>query len=132
MLLRNTAINKAFLVPLLALQAPQNMITWLRGEYGMWAAFLALIVRLFYYIPGELELPLMFVLLVITSPYQAMDFRGTAAATILCAGMAAYLAYQHFSKAGGIKGSFQEGTFLATLAIICLVSVPFIFFFQGF
>lgn len=132
MVLKNVAINKAFLVPLLALQAPRDVITWLRGEYGLWAAFLALLVRLFYYIPGELELPLLFVLLVIASPFQALDFRGTPAATILCAGLAAYVAYQHFSKAGNIKGAFQDGAFMASIAVLCLVCIPFVFFFQGF
>lgn len=132
MLLKNTAINKSFLVPLLVLQAPRDVITWIRGEYGLWAAFLALLVRLFYYIPGELELPLIFVLVVITSPYQAMDLRGTMAAIVVCAGVATFLAYQHFSGAGGIKGSFKEGAFLASLAVVCLVVVPFIFLFGGF
>lgn len=127
MLLRNTAMKKSFLVPMLALQAPQEVITWIRGEYGIWAAFLALLVRLFYYIPGELELPLVFVLLVITAPYQAMDLRGTTAAMVTCAGVAAFLAYQHFSGAGGLKGSFKESTFLASLAVVCLVAVPFAF-----
>eukprot|EP00250_Pteridium_aquilinum_P003839 c14115_g1_i1 orf=67-798(+) len=132
MLLKNTPINKSFLVPTLALQAPGEVITWIRGDYGFWAAFLGLLVRLFYFIPGELELPLVFVLVVITAPYQAMDLRGTTGAMVACAGVAAFLAYQHFSGTGGLRGSFKEGTFLASLAVVCLVAVPFAFLIGGF
>eukprot|EP00249_Psilotum_nudum_P002178 c15075_g1_i1 orf=83-850(+) len=56
MLLKNTAINRSLLVILLALEAPADAIGWLRGDYGMWTAFLALLVRLFYYIPGLQEM----------------------------------------------------------------------------
>lgn len=130
--LKNAAINKAILVPLLALQAPRDVVTWIRGEYGLWVAFLALLVRLFYQIPGELELPLVFVLLVITAPFQALDFRGTTAALVVNASVAAYLGYQHFTGVGGVKESFKEGTFLGSLAIIVLVVVPIVSFFGGF
>eukprot|EP00250_Pteridium_aquilinum_P002710 c12932_g1_i1 orf=52-780(+) len=133
MFLKNTAINKAILVPLLALQAPREAVTWIRGEYGVWMAFLALLVRLFYHIPGELELPLVFVLLVITSPLQTMHFRGTPAGLIVSAVVAAYLVYQHFTGAGGVKESFKEGTsILASLAVILLVVVPIAFFIGGY
>lgn len=130
--LKNTAINKSILVPLLALQAPRDVVTWIRGEYGLWVAFLALLVRLFYQIPGELELPLVFVLLVITAPFQALDFRGTTAALVVSACVAAYLAYEHFKAAGGVKESFREWTILASLAVIVLVVVPIAVFFGGF
>ncbi|KAL9248880.1 Cold-regulated 413 inner membrane protein 1, chloroplastic-like protein [Drosera capensis] len=52
MLAKGTAINKAFLVPLFALQAPQSIIAWMQGEYGTWSAFLALLVRIFFFTPG--------------------------------------------------------------------------------
>ncbi|MBO8584245.1 hypothetical protein INO15_14060, partial [Staphylococcus aureus] len=79
MLTKGTTIQKSFLVPLFALQAPTTVISWIKGEYGGWSAFLALLVRLFYYIPGELELPFFAFLLVIVAPYQAMNLRGTQA-----------------------------------------------------
>ncbi|MCO5611412.1 hypothetical protein L7F22_065665 [Adiantum nelumboides] len=125
MLVRNTTIRKPFLVPVFALQAPREVITWMRGEYGLWAAFLALLVRLFYYIPGELELPLTLLLLVITAPYQVMDLRGTTGAPAACACVAAFLAYQHFAGTGGLNKSFKDGTILASIAIICLVGAAF-------
>ncbi|KAJ9690906.1 hypothetical protein PVL29_013185 [Vitis rotundifolia] len=52
MLSRGTAAQKSFLVPFFALQAPTSIISWIKGEYGAWTAFLALLVRLFFFIPG--------------------------------------------------------------------------------
>ncbi|KAJ6754179.1 COLD-REGULATED 413 INNER MEMBRANE PROTEIN 1 CHLOROPLASTIC-RELATED [Salix purpurea] len=57
MLTKGTAVQKSFLVPLFALQAPPAVISWIKGEYGIWTAFLAILFRLFFFIPGELELP---------------------------------------------------------------------------
>ncbi|KAB2012421.1 hypothetical protein ES319_D09G089400v1 [Gossypium barbadense] len=50
---KGTVIRKQFLVPLIAIQAPTSIISWMKGEYGIWAAFLGLLVRLFFFIPGE-------------------------------------------------------------------------------
>ncbi|CAI0424467.1 unnamed protein product [Linum tenue] len=75
MLSKGTAVNKCLLVPLLALQAPTAVVSWVKGEYGIWAAFMGLLVRLFFFIPGELELPFMALLLVILAPYQVLNLR---------------------------------------------------------
>ncbi|GAB4831564.1 hypothetical protein Ancab_005576 [Ancistrocladus abbreviatus] len=124
MLVKGTAINKSYLVPLFALQAPASIVSWIRGEYGAWSAFLALLVRLFFFIPGELELPLMTLLLVIVAPLQAMNLRGTQAGTIISLVIAGYLAFQHFSRAGSLQNAFNQGAIIATLAIICVTIVP--------
>ncbi|CAN1283250.1 Cold-regulated 413 inner membrane protein 2, chloroplastic [Linum perenne] len=75
MLAKGTAVNKSLIVPLLALQAPVAVVSWVKGEYGVWAAFMALLVRLFFAIPGELELPFTALLLVILAPYQVLNLR---------------------------------------------------------
>ncbi|KAI3456068.1 hypothetical protein Pfo_012731 [Paulownia fortunei] len=124
MLARGTAIHKSFLVPLFALQAPASIVSWMKGEYGIWTAFLALLVRLFFFIPGELELPFITLLLVIVSPYQIMRLRGTQEGVILSLVIAAYLAFQHFIRAGSLGKAFDQGSILATLATICIVAVP--------
>ncbi|KAL3833592.1 hypothetical protein ACJIZ3_008328 [Penstemon smallii] len=126
MLARGTSIQRSFLVPLFALQAPANLVSWVKGEYGIWAAFLALLVRLFFSIPGELELPFLTLLLVIVSPYEVMRMRGTQEGVILSLVIAAYLAFQHFSGAGSLRKAFDQGSILATLATICIVVVPFL------
>ncbi|GFP91263.1 cold-regulated 413 inner membrane protein 2 chloroplastic [Phtheirospermum japonicum] len=122
MLARGTAIHKSFLVPLFALQAPATIVSWMKGEYGIWAAFLALLVRLFFYIPGELELPFITLLLVIVSPYQIMRLRGTQEGVVFSLIIAAYLAFQHFTRAGQLEKSFRPRVqLLPTLATICIV-----------
>lgn len=129
MLARGTSIHKSFLVPLLALQSPSSIVAWIKGEYGIWTAFLALIVRLFFFIPGELELPFMSLLLIIVAPYQVMNLRGTKEGVVLSLTIAAYLAFQHFSRAGSLQKAFDRGSIIATLAIICTLAVPCFFLF---
>ncbi|KAJ1688341.1 hypothetical protein LUZ63_019731 [Rhynchospora breviuscula] len=129
MVTRGTAIQKSFLVPLFALQAPASIIAWIKGEYGMWTAFLTLLIRLFYFIPGELDLPFLAMLFVITAPYQAINLRGTQGGAILSLVVAAYLAFQHFSRLGNLKKAFEQGSIIATLAIISISAVPFSFLF---
>ncbi|KAG5562180.1 hypothetical protein RHGRI_005051 [Rhododendron griersonianum] len=124
MLAKGTAIRKSFLVPLFALQAPPIIISWIKGEYGIWTAFLALIVRLFFFIPGELELPFVALLLVIVAPYQVMNLRGTQEGVILSLVLAGYLAFQHFWGAGSLRRAFDQGSIVATLATICIFAVP--------
>ncbi|KAL6197345.1 hypothetical protein ACLB2K_032954 [Fragaria x ananassa] len=134
MFAKGTAVQKSFLVPLFALQAPGSFITWIKGEYGLWTAFLALLVRLFFFYPaihsnymvsfcsysGELELPLVALLLVIVAPYQVMSLRGKQEGAIISLVIAGYLAFQHFSRIGSLNQSFERGSIVATLAIICI------------
>lgn len=124
MLVKGTGINKSYLVPLFALQAPASVISWIQGEYGAWSAFLALIVRLFFFIPGELELPFMTLLFVIVAPYQAMKLRGVQPGIITSLVIAGYLAFQHFSRAGSLEKAFNQGAIIATLAVIAITAVP--------
>ena len=69
LLAKGTGIHKSFLVPLFALQAPSSAISSdtaicsptypmvpipdVRSEYGLWTAFLGLLVRLFFSLPGR-------------------------------------------------------------------------------
>ncbi|RAL44721.1 hypothetical protein DM860_003480 [Cuscuta australis] len=124
MLARGTSIHKSFLVPLFVLQAPLTLVSWIKGEYGIWTAFLALLVRLFFFFPGELELPLIALLMVIVSPYQVSSLRGAKEGVILSLVISAYLAFQHFSRAGSLKTAFDQGSIIATLGILCIVVVP--------
>ncbi|XP_010924310.1 cold-regulated 413 inner membrane protein 1, chloroplastic isoform X2 [Elaeis guineensis] len=127
MLAKGTTIQKSFLVPLFALQAPTSIISWIKGEYGTWTVFLALLLRLFYFIPGELVLPFLTMLLVIVAPYQAMNLRGTQAGTIMSLAIAGLLAFQHFSRIGSLRRAFDQGSIVATLAVICTFIVPCLF-----
>ncbi|KAJ4703782.1 cold regulated protein [Melia azedarach] len=127
MLAKGTAVQKSFLVPLFALQAPAAIISWIKGKYGVWAAFLALLVRLFFFIPGELELPFVASLLVIVAPHEVMNLRGTQEGAIIGLVIAGYLAFQHFSRTGSLQKAFDQGSIVATLAIICITAVSGLF-----
>jgi Cold acclimation protein WCOR413 len=43
--------------------------------------------------------------------------------------IAAYLAFQHFSRLGNLKKAFEQGSIVATLAIVCITVIPFFFLF---
>ncbi|MED6124446.1 hypothetical protein PIB30_058958 [Stylosanthes scabra] len=118
-LARGTPVHKSFLVPLFALQAPAAVIAWIKGTYGVWLAFVALLVRLFFYIPGELELPFLALLLVILSPYEVTRFRDTKEGAIISLLIAVYLAYQHFSRTT-LQRSLDQGSIVATIAVVCI------------
>ncbi|CAK8578642.1 unnamed protein product [Lathyrus sativus] len=116
-LAKGTTVPKSFLVPLFALQAPAAVFNWIKGRYGVWSAFLALIVRLFFHIPGELELPFIALLLVIVAPDEAIRLRDTKEGAAVSLLIAAYLAFQHFSRTS-LDKSFDQGSVVATLAVI--------------
>ncbi|WOH11988.1 hypothetical protein DCAR_0831484 [Daucus carota subsp. sativus] len=124
MLAKGTPIQKSFIVPIFALQAPANIVSWIKGEYGVWTAFLALLIRLFFFIPGELELPFIALLVVLVAPYQVMNLRGKQEGVILSLAIAAYLAFQHFTRAGSLQKAFEQGSVIATICIICVLAVP--------
>nr|ANY40010.1 cold-regulated COR413im [Phlox subulata] len=121
MVARGTAIQKSFLVPLFALQAHPNIIYWLKGEYGLWTAFLAILARLFFSFPGELELPFVSLLLAIVAPPQVTQLRGTQGGIIASFLIAGYLGYQHFNGAGNLKSAAEQGSIIPTLAISSLI-----------
>jgi hypothetical protein len=43
--------------------------------------------------------------------------------------IAAYLAFQHFTRVGGPGKAFEQGSIVATLAIICIMIVPLMLLF---
>ena len=50
-------------------------------------------------------------------------YRGTQGGAILSLALAAYLAFQHFTRTGGIGKAFDEGSIIATLAIVCIAVI---------
>ncbi|KAG6475929.1 cold-regulated 413 inner membrane protein 1, chloroplastic-like [Zingiber officinale] len=123
MFAKGTSIHKSFLLPLFALQAPSSVISWIKGDYGIWTTFLALLVRIFYYLPGQLELPFLAMMLVIVAPYQTLNLRSTQSGAVVSLAIASYLAFQHFSRVGSMRNAFDQGSIIATLAIIFLTVI---------
>ncbi|KAG2590638.1 hypothetical protein PVAP13_5NG420800, partial [Panicum virgatum] len=117
-----TTIRRSLLVPLFALQAPSSTVSWIKGDYGRWIAFVGILLRLFYSLPGELELPLSTILLVVTASYQIMDLRGPSqGGAILSAAIAMYLTFQQFNGVGSWRRAFRRESMIATFSIICMI-----------
>ncbi|PNT72540.1 cold-regulated 413 inner membrane protein 1, chloroplastic [Brachypodium distachyon] len=127
MLARGTTIQKSYLVPFIALQAPAEVISWIKADYGQWTAFIGLLLRLVYFIPGELELPLLTMLFVSIAPHRLASLRGTQDSVIVSLAIAAYLALQHFTAAGSVRKALDRGTVVATLSVICITLIPLFF-----
>jgi len=103
----------------------------------------------------ELELPFIALLLVIVAPYQVMSIRldsqkecnvsdqgfiffsqdslnlyacrGKQEGAILSLAISCFLAFQHFSRAGTLQKAFDQNSVLATVAIIGVTVVSFLF-----
>jgi hypothetical protein len=129
--LKNVNVPKSYLIPLLALEAPRDVLSWIKSEYGLWAAFVALAVKLFYQFPEELKLPLHLLLLVVTAPYQLTQYRGTTPAAIATLAVSAFVAYKHFSQTESLKGAFKGEKILPSIASVVLVLVPILFLVNG-
>ncbi|CAN8290829.1 unnamed protein product [Cochlearia groenlandica] len=127
MLARGTAIHKSFVVPLFALTAPSGIIAWAKGEYGIWTAFIALLARLFFTFPGELELPFVALLLTIVSPHQVMSIRGRQEGALISLAISCFLAFQQFSRSGSLQKAFDRDSVVATLGIIGVTLVSILF-----
>ncbi|KAK6124113.1 hypothetical protein DH2020_042139 [Rehmannia glutinosa] len=133
MLAKGTAIHKSFLVPLFALQAPASIVSWMKGEYGIWTAFLALVVRLFFFIPGGFSFSAHSY---VHNPVKASRtfFLGVGVAIYIvdvgyCVSLSDYEAERliwlsNILRAGSLGKAFDQGSILATLATICIVAVP--------
>jgi len=104
----------ALLVPYLALQLPNPLFGYLRGDIGAWIAFIAVVIRLFFsqkypdLINGDMELPIAFVLLVVTAPKLIVGVRGTVYSDVISLAIGAYLLWQHTNHAGGFRRAFGE------------------------
>lgn len=109
-----TNLLTALLVPYLALQLPDPLFGYLRGDIGAWIAFIAVVIRLFFaqkypdLINGDMELPIAFVLLVVTAPKLIVGVRGTVISDLISLGIGAYLLWQHTNHAGGFRRAFGE------------------------
>ncbi|CAM6109511.1 unnamed protein product [Calypogeia fissa] len=129
--IKNVSIPKQFLVPLLALEIPRDALVWIKGDYGLWTAFLALAVKLFYHIPGELELPLYLLLIIITAPHHLTQYRGSTPSAVATLALAAYLGYEHFKASGTVRGAFENEKIFPSIAIIILMIIPVVYLVNG-
>lgn len=53
--------------------------------------------------------------------------RGTQAGAIVSLVIAGYMAFQHFSRTGSLQNAFNQGSIVATLAIIFITAAACLF-----
>lgn len=113
----NPGVRKQLLVPILALEAPAEVVNWIKSEYGLWLAFVGLALRLFYSIPGELDFPLGVYLFISAAPIQALSLRGTMGGIVASTVFALICAYQYFTYISGVQYALKSENLLNTVAI---------------
>jgi hypothetical protein len=124
-----TNLLTALLVPYLALQLPEPVFGYLRGGIGAWIAFIAVVIRLFFAsrFPhnGDLELPVSFILLVVTAPSLIVGVRYTIISDLASLVIGLYLLIQHNQNSGGFRRAFgeQKGA-LHSFGILLLFVAP--------
>jgi hypothetical protein len=126
-----TNLLTALLVPYLALQLPEPFFDYLRGDIGRWIAFIAVVIRLFFaqrfpqLINRDLELPVAFILLIVTAPKIIVNLRDHTLSDVICLLIGAYLLSQHTSHAGGFRRAFAESRGIPhTIGILLLFVAP--------
>lgn len=125
---RNPGTRKHLLIPVILLESPGDVMTFIKGEYGSWVAFVGLTLLIFFRIPSDLDFPLGVYLFIALAPSQVVAMRGTVGGTVssfMCAGVATY---QYFKVVGGIISGFKGPTFINTLAILTIFVGCAIFF----
>ncbi|WVZ69368.1 hypothetical protein U9M48_018165 [Paspalum notatum var. saurae] len=133
MLATGTTVDKYLLVPFFASQAPSTtaiFVFWFGGHPRPWTDLLGLLTRFFwlyvFFATGERRLALATASLAIiaTVPFQFMKLtRESRSGAILSSIIAAYLAFQHFTGAGGFRRAFRREAIFATLCVICMTIV---------
>jgi len=132
-----TNLLTALLVPYLALQLPEPFFGYLRGGIGAWIAFIAVVIRLFFaqkfpdLIHGDLEIPVAFILLIVTAPHLIVHTRGHLTSDIVSLFIGGYLLFEHISHEGGFRRAFGETSgILHTFGILLLFVAPAFAFIQ--
>ncbi|XAR73926.1 hypothetical protein NMG60_11008058 [Bertholletia excelsa] len=123
-----TNMQTSLLVPYIFFSLPSPMFAFLRGEFGKWVAFIAVVLRLFFprHFPEWLEIPGSLILLLVVSPgFFAVNVRNSWPAVAACVGIACYLLQEHIRASGGFRNSFTQRHGISnTLGIILLLAYP--------
>ncbi|CAI9110049.1 OLC1v1010011C1 [Oldenlandia corymbosa var. corymbosa] len=123
-----TNMLTSLLVPYIFLSLPAVLFNFLRGEFGKWVAFIAVVLRLFFprHFPDWLEMPGSLILLLVVSPNLfAHTLRDNLVGVIICLCIGCYLLQEHIRASGGFRNSFtQPHGFSNTVGIILLLAYP--------
>ncbi|KAI9181868.1 hypothetical protein LWI28_025509 [Acer negundo] len=126
-----TNILTSLLIPYIFFSLPSLIFNIFRGEIGKWIAFVAVVVRLFFYkrFPDwvhKVELPAALILLVVVAPSLfATTIRNDWIGMVICLAIACYLLQEHIRASGGFRNSFTKANGLSnTIGIVILFVYP--------
>ncbi|KAJ8441946.1 hypothetical protein Cgig2_020091 [Carnegiea gigantea] len=123
-----TNILTGLLVPYLFFCLPGVLFNFLRGQVGMWIAFIAVILRLFFpqRFPDWLELPGAIILIIVVAPdLFAHTFRADWVGAAVCLVIGCYLLQEHIRASGGFRNSFTRANGISnTIGIVVLLVYP--------
>ncbi|KAK9691142.1 hypothetical protein RND81_09G178600 [Saponaria officinalis] len=123
-----TNILTALLVPYIFFSLPWLLFFFLRGEIGMWVAFVTVVLRLFFrrQFPDWLELPGAIILIIVVAPdLIASTIRDSVLGVAVCLVIGCYLLQEHVRASGGFKNSFTKAKGLSnTVGIVLLLGYP--------
>lgn len=123
-----TNMLTALLVPYIFLSLPSVLFNVLRGEFGKWVAFIAIVLRLFFprHFPDWLEMPGSLILLLVAAPsFFAHTLRDSWVGVLICLIIGCYLLQEHIRASGGFRNSFTQTHGISnTLGIIALLVYP--------
>lgn len=119
-----TNILTSLLVPYVTLNLPEFIFKYFRGEIGLWIAFVAVVLKLFFpqHFPDQADLPAWLVILLVTLPNLIVGWRFHLVGVIVSLVIGLYLTYEHIHNAGGFrqaitdKGLVAIGIFLLFIA----------------
>ncbi|XP_041998900.1 cold-regulated 413 plasma membrane protein 2-like [Salvia splendens] len=123
-----TNILTSLLIPYIYLSLPSWLFGILSGEVGMWIAFIAVVLRLFFpkHFPDWLELPGSLILLLVVAPsFFADTVRGGIIGLFICLAIGCYLLQEHIRASGGFRNSFTKSNGLSnSIGILLLFVYP--------
>ncbi|XP_074564929.1 cold-regulated 413 plasma membrane protein 2-like [Curcuma longa] len=123
-----TNMLTSLLIPYIFLSLPSVIFSILRGEFGKWVAFIAVVLRLFFprHFPDWLEMPGALILLVVVAPgFFANTIRGHAVGLFICLIIGCYLLQEHIRASGGFRNSFTKSHGISnSIGIILLFVYP--------
>ncbi|KAI9181741.1 hypothetical protein LWI28_018139 [Acer negundo] len=126
-----TNILTSLLIPYIFFSLPSLIFNIFRGEIGKWIAFVAVVLRLFFYKRfsdwvHQVELPAALILLVVVAPSLfATTIRNDWIGMVICLAIACYLLQEHIRASGGFRNSFTKANGLSnTIGIVILFVYP--------
>ncbi|KAH9610589.1 hypothetical protein KSS87_000874 [Heliosperma pusillum] len=123
-----TNILTGLLVPYIFFSLPGVLFSILRGEIGMWIAFVTVILRVFFpkKFPDWLELPGAVILIIVVAPDLIANYvRGNWIGAGVCLAIGGYLLQEHIRASGGFRNSFTKANGVSnSIGILLLFVYP--------